>query len=57
MININQTAEDFTNHPSMSKAQEIESNVEGAVADYGYSNSRGGKHPILTEEDTNNEPY
>lgn len=60
MINYTETEERFNKYPSVSKAQELENNIEGISIDYGHSASRGGVHEELlneTEEDRLADPY
>ena len=53
---ISHTEEQFNKYPSVSKAQQIESLVEGVSIDYGYNYSVSGeKHEELLED--SNEPY
>jgi len=55
-IYINHTEEEFNKYPSVSKAQQIESLVEGVSIDYGYNYSESGeKHEELLED--NGEVY
>jgi hypothetical protein len=56
-INITETAKDFQDYPSESKAHLIEANL-GVDVDFGYhAPLTGKKHKILLEEDNNTEPY
>ena len=53
---MNYTEEEFNKYPSVSKAQQIESLVDGVSIDYGYNYSVSGeKHEELLED--SNEPY
>lgn len=55
-IYINHTEKEFNKYPSVSKAQQIESLVEGVSIDYGYNYSVSGeKHEELLED--NGEVY
>jgi len=44
------TEERFNHYPSVSKAQQIENDIEGISIDYGHSASRGGVHENLLNE-------
>ena len=57
MINIQQTADNFDKYPSESKAQQVESMVEGVSIDHGYSASSGATHEILKEDLNPENPY
>lgn len=51
MINMQHTEEQFNRYPSMSKEQQILSQVEGVSIDYGYSHPETGKvHENLVED-------
>ncbi len=58
MIHMQETEEKFIKYPSVSKAQQIESIVDGMSIDYGYHSSSGTIHEFdETEEDRLANPY
>ena len=56
-INLQDTSENFDKYPSESKAQQVESMVEGISIDHGYSASSGATHEILKEDLNPENPY